>query len=106
MVNVLLTIIIDGYETIKRELEGKGNELEVIEYMKDAVRSMLGSKPRPDFLHEFVPEGHEESPIVTENKNISEEQEQESAILGLPNKMDNLYINTFELFGDSRIFNS
>ena len=29
LVNVLLTIIIEGYERVKKELEGKGNELEV-----------------------------------------------------------------------------
>ena len=29
LVNVMLTIIIEGYERVKKELEGKGNELEV-----------------------------------------------------------------------------
>ena len=34
LVNVLLTIIIDGYENVKKELEGRKNELEVIQYIK------------------------------------------------------------------------
>ena len=34
LVNVLLTIIIDGYEAVKKELEGKKNDLEVIQYIK------------------------------------------------------------------------
>ena len=34
LVNVLLTIIIDGYEAVKSELEGRKNELEVIQYIK------------------------------------------------------------------------
>ena len=90
LVNVLLTIIIDGYETVKRELEGKGNDLEVIEYMKDAIRSMWGSRPRPHFLHEFLPQGHMEAPTVTdkENNDADEDNQNESAVLELPNKMD------------------
>ena len=39
LVNVLLTIIIDGYENVKKELEGRKNELEVIQYIK--VRQVL-----------------------------------------------------------------
>ena len=72
------------------ELEGKGNELEVIEYMKDAIRSMMGSRPRPDFLHEFVPKGHIEGPIVVkkEDNDDDEDNEAEAAVLELPNKMD------------------
>ena len=34
LVNVLLTIIIDGYEKVKKELEGRKNDLEVIQYIK------------------------------------------------------------------------
>ena len=34
LVNVLLTIIIDGYEKVKKELEGQKNDLEVIQYIK------------------------------------------------------------------------
>ena len=34
LVNVMLTIIIDGYENVKKELEGQKNELEVIQYIK------------------------------------------------------------------------
>ena len=34
LVNVLLTIIIDGYEKVKKELEGRKNDLEVITYIK------------------------------------------------------------------------
>ena len=34
LVNVLLTIIIDGYEAVKSELEGRKNDLEVIQYIK------------------------------------------------------------------------
>ena len=34
LVNVMLTIIIDGYEQVKKELEGQENDLEVIQYIK------------------------------------------------------------------------
>ena len=34
LVNVMLTIIIDGYEQVKKELEGQKNDLEVIQYIK------------------------------------------------------------------------
>ena len=76
LVNVLLTIIIEGYERVKKELEGKGNELEVtekffeassslfplsqvIQYIREAARSMAGRGPRPDFLEEYAPEGEQ-----------------------------------------------
>ena len=58
--------------------------------MRNAVRSMLGSRPRPDFLHEFVEEGHVESPTVTEKENNDDEEDNQnnSAVLELPDKMD------------------
>ena len=31
LVNVMLTIIIDGYERVKQELAGQGNDLEVLQ---------------------------------------------------------------------------
>ena len=51
---------------------------------------MLGSRPRPDFLHEFVEEGHVESPTVTEKENNDDEEDNQnnSAVLELPDKMD------------------
>ena len=39
LVNVMLTIIIDGYERVKQELAGQGNDLEVLQvqkYLSDA----------------------------------------------------------------------
>ena len=42
LVNVMLTIIIDGYEQVKKELEGQKNDLEVIQYIKVC---MLGNGP-------------------------------------------------------------
>ena len=41
LVNVMLTIIIDGYEQVKKELEGQKNDLEVIQYIK--VDLLMGS---------------------------------------------------------------
>ena len=37
LVNVMLTIIIDGYEEVKKELEGQKNDLEVIQYIKVTI---------------------------------------------------------------------
>ena len=58
--------------------------------MKDAVRSMAGLRPRPDFLHEFVPEGHVQNDIVEEKEECIDEEENsnKSAVLELPEKMD------------------
>ena len=91
LVNVLLTIIIDGYETVKKELEGKGNDLEVIQYIKDAIRSMVGLRPRPHFLHEFVPEGSRHNQLVVNKEDDESKVENEgspSAVNELPNKVD------------------
>ena len=44
LVNVMLTIIIDGYEQVKKELEGQKNDLEVIQYIK--VDLLMGSVKR------------------------------------------------------------
>ena len=91
LVNVLLTIIIEGYERVKQELEGKGNDLEVIQYIKDAVRSMVGIQPRPHFLHEFAPEGsrHNELVINKDDEEVEDENEgTKSVVNDLPNKVD------------------
>ena len=82
--NVLLTIIIEGYERVKQELEGKGNELEVIDYMKTAIKSILGRKERPNFLHEFIPEDYiHQDPVQEVNKN-----ENITSVSELPEKFD------------------
>ena len=90
LVNVLLTIIIEGYERVKQELEGKGNELEVIQYIKDAVRSMAGLQPRPHFLNEFAPEGSRHDELVVENFEEEEDENDRnmSVVNELPNKVD------------------
>ena len=91
LVNVLLTIIIGGYETVKKELEGKGNDLEVIQYIKDAVKSMAGIQPRPHFLNEFIPEGSSHQNLVINNADEESEAGKEgtlSVVNELPTKVD------------------
>jgi len=105
LVNVLLTIIIDGYETVKKELEGKGNDLEVIQYIKDAIRSMVGLRPRPHFLHEFAPEGSRHNQLVVNKEDDESKVENEgspSAVNELPNKVDEFleYVNRIYFDGE------
>ena len=91
LINVLLTIIIDGYETVKQELEGKVNDLEVIQYIKDAARSMVGIQPRPHFLQEFAPEGsrHNELVVNKEEEDRDAENEADKSVVNeLPTKVD------------------
>merc|ERR1712098_378764 len=98
LINVLLTIIIEGYERVKQELEGKGNDLEVIEYIKDAARSMAGMQPRPHFLEEYCPEGSQHEKLVVEKEAENEEEKldvDKSVVNDLPNKVDQFleYVN-------------
>ena len=89
LVNVLLTIIIDGYEKVKQELEGQKNELEVIQYIKDCLRSLAGYQERPHFLLEFAPGGSRHEELVVDKD--EEEMLAEEASFGvheLPSKVD------------------
>ena len=91
LINVLLTIIIEGYERVKQELEGKGNDLEVIQYIKDAARSMVGIQPRPHFLQEFEPEGSRHEELVVDKVDGEGDEEPGadlSVVNELPNKVD------------------
>ena len=91
LINVLLTIIIEGYERVKQELEGRGNDLEVIQYIKDAARSMVGIQPRPHFLQEFAPEGsrHNELVVNKEEEDRDAENEADKSVVNeLPTKVD------------------
>ena len=105
LINVLLTIIIEGYERVKQELEGKKNDLEVIEYIKDAAKSMAGIQPRPHFLAEFAPEGSQHDKLVVE-KDVEDEKEDPdtdiSVVNDLPNKVDQFleYVNKIYLGGE------
>ena len=106
LVNVLLTIIIEGYERVKKELAGKGNELEVIQYIKDAARSMAGRGPRPGFLQEFAPEGPDTGKLVDEKGagqgSEDEDEDGPSVVKELPNKVDEFleYVNRIYFDGD------
>ena len=99
LVNVLLTIIIEGYEQVKKKLAGQGNELEVIQYIKDAARSLAGKGPRPGFLEEFAPEGNGTGEVVVEREGeegeADGEDEGSSVVNELPVKIDEFleYIN-------------
>lgn len=89
LVNVLLTIIIDGYEKVKKELEGQKNELEVIQYIKDCFRSMAGYQERPHFLLEFAPGGSRHEELVVDKPEDEIRAEEYHTILNdLPNKVD------------------
>ena len=91
LVNFLLTIIIEGYERVKKELEGKGNDLEVIQYIKDAAKSMVGIQPRPHFLQEFAPEGSRHEELVVDSQEEVKDEENKgdnSTVNELPNKVD------------------
>ena len=44
LVNVMLTIIIDGYEKVKKELAGQKNDLEVIQYIRVNLYSVWHQK--------------------------------------------------------------
>ena len=76
---------------MKQELEGKKNDLEVIEYIKDAAKSMAGVQPRPHFLSEFAPEGSQHEELVVEKEIKDEEEDPDidiSVVNDLPNKVD------------------
>merc|ERR1719242_555800 len=92
----LLTIIIDGYENVKKELEGRKNELEVIQYIKDCLRSLAGYQERPHFLLEFAPGGSRHQDLVTDKPEQELRAEKTSSRLTeLPNKMEEFleYVN-------------
>ena len=91
LINVLLTIIIEGYERVKQELEGRGNDLEVIQYIKDAARSMVGIQPRPHFLQEFAPEGSRHDALVVNKEEEGGKRDndgEDSVVNELPEKVD------------------
>lgn len=106
LVNVLLTIIIDGYENVKKELEGRKNELEVIQYIKvpqllkresagsnrthqDCFRSMAGYQERPHFLLEFAPGGSRHAELVSTKPEEDVRAEETSSMVNeLPSKID------------------
>ena len=55
LVNVLLTIIIDGYEKVKKELEGQKNDLEVIQYIKVSGNGKEGCPLKTFiFIYSFI----------------------------------------------------
>ena len=76
---------------MKKELEGKANDLEVIQYIKDAAKSMVGIQPRPHFLLEFAPEGSHHDELVVDRNTEQNNDGVEDDITGvnqLPNKMN------------------
>ena len=106
LVNVMLTIIIDGYEEVKKELEGQKNDLEVIQYIKvtiltrltrymsrvacqDCLRSMAGYQERPHFLLEFAPGGSRHEELVVDRAEEEIQSEVTSSMVNeLPTKVD------------------
>ena len=92
LINVMLTIIIEGYERVKEELEGKKNDLDVLEYIRDCALSAMGKRERPHFMHEFSPEGFDHGDLVIdkiEEDGVNEEcSRNEEVVNELPNKID------------------
>ncbi|XP_023332927.1 uncharacterized protein LOC111704811 [Eurytemora carolleeae] len=103
LINVLLTIIIEGYEEVKAELEGRKNELEVIQYMKDVIKFMVGADKRPNFLEEFSPEGlKNEQLVINKDDEALDQEEEENVVDELPEKVDEIlqYINSTYFDGE------
>ena len=88
LVNVMLTIIIEGFAKVKVELQGKGNELEIIEYIKGVTRSMGGLQAKPTFLHEFAKEPRKPIVVDKEKKEEKPQQKDHPIYSELPDKME------------------
>ena len=91
LVNVMLTIIIEGFEKVKEELRGRKNELEVIQYIRDMSRYLVGLREKPNFVIEYAPDGPSAA-LVQETdeykRQREEEEEGSSTVRELPEKVD------------------
>ncbi len=47
LINVLLTIIIEAFEKVKEELNARGNEYEILDFIKTHAHYVAGSKELP-----------------------------------------------------------
>jgi len=50
LINVLITIIIEAYEKMKEELEHRGNEYEILDFLTRQMKALIGLESPPPVL--------------------------------------------------------
>lgn len=108
LINVLLTIIIEAFEKVKHELAQKGNEYEILDFLKTHARYVAGLEELPPKDNALV---DDHSELRKEQKRQQDEQEEEEESLDpntvkLPEKMDSFlaFINDLYLDGELDIW--
>jgi len=104
LINVLLTIIIEAFEKVKQELSAKGNQYEILDFLKTHGRYVLGTKELPPRDCALADDDTDKRKRELEDDDDSEESDEEydQNAAHLPEKVDEFldFINNMYFDGE------
>ena len=107
LINVMLTIIMEAFEKVKDELNAKGNQYEILEFLKTHGRYVMGTENLPPKESALIDDHTEDRQRYLEDQlGIESEEESEDDcdenVTQLPEKIDSFltYINDTYFDGD------
>lgn len=105
LINVLLTIIIEAYEKVKAELSERGNQYEIMQFLRIQGHYMLGTRELPPRDNALADDLTEDRKVLDEDDNSSEDEDQDSNTAQLTEKVDTFleYINDVYFDGQMEV---
>ena len=104
----MLTIIIEAFEKVKEELNAKGNQYEILDFVKTQSKYRIGTKELPSKDNAFADELTEErrNPVgANEDLEGSDviNDECDSNVIELPKKVDAFLVYINDMYFDGEL---
>ena len=105
LLNVLLTIIIEAFEKVKDDLNAKGNEYEILDFIKAQSKYRLGTQdlpPKDNALLDDFSELRKCQEDSGEEENSTDE-DNDSNVVQLPQKVDAFLVYVNDMYFDGQL---
>ena len=109
LLNVLLTIIIEAFEKVKEELNAKGNQYEILDFIKTQSKYRIGTMELPPKDNAFADEltkerkNQDEAKEGLEGSDDDGDDENDSNVVELPKKVDAFLVYINDMYFDGEL---
>ena len=103
LINVLLTIIIGTFEEVKAELSAKGNQYEILEFLKTHGNYILGTKELPPKNNALAENGQNVPNDDFSESDSNESEDEDENVAQLPEKVDSFLVYINDMYFDGQL---
>ena len=103
LINVLLTIIIGTFMEVKADLSAKGNQYEILEFLKTHGKYILGTKELPPKNNALADNETRMRSYDDSDSDNSDDENQDENVAGLPEKVDSFLVYINDMYFDGQL---